>query len=335
MQQRSRSGPADVALEPVDSVAITILVDNVSDMLLQDQGPAKRPRLGDPAAPREPAAFMVGGQTVDALRAEHGFSALVTLEKEGRARSVLFDAGMTPDGMVENMRRLSLSPQSVEAIVLSHGHFDHTVGLHGLVGALGRLNLPLIVHPEFWSRRRIAIPGREPFELPSTSRSALLGAGFEIVEEKQPSFLLDGSLLVTGEVERTTEFERGFPVHQAFRDGEWQPDPLILDDQALVLNVRDRGLVVLTGCGHAGIVNIVRYARKLAGVDRVYAVIGGFHLGGALFEPIIPATCEALAEMAPDVIVPAHCTGWRATHALAATFPDAFIQSSVGTRFEL
>ncbi len=143
------------------------------------------------------------------------------------------------------------------------------------------------------------------------------------------------SLLVTGEVDRTTEFEKGFPIHQAFRDGEWQPDPLILDDQALVLNVRGKGLVVLTGCGHAGIVNIVRYARKLTGVDRVYAVIGGFHLNGPLFEPIIPDTCAALAELAPEVIVPAHCTGWRATHALAATFPDAFIQNSVGTRFEL
>ena len=335
MQPQDRADMPAVQLDPADSVAVTILVDNVSDLLLQDQGPAKRPRLGDPAAPREPAAFLEGGQTVDALRAEHGFSALVTITKEGRERRVLFDAGLTPDGLVENMRRLSLSPKDVEAIVLSHGHFDHTTGLDGIVRALGRSNLPVIIHPEFWSRRRIAIPGREPFELPSTSKPALRGAGFEMIEEKQPSYLLDRSLLVTGEVDRTTDFERGFPIHQAFRDEGWQPDPLILDDQAVVVNVRQRGLVVLTGCGHGGIVNIVRYARKLTGVDRVYAVIGGFHLNGPLFEPIIPATCEALAELAPEVIVPTHCTGWRATHALAATFPDAFIQNSVGTRFEL
>jgi len=259
----------------------------------------------------------------------------VTITRDGREHRVLYDAGMTPDGLIENMRRLDLSPKDLEAIVLSHGHFDHTTGLDGLVRLLGRPNLPVIIHPEFWNRRRIAIPGREPFELPSTSKSALRGAGFEIVEDKRPSFLLDGCLLVTGEVDRTTEFEQGFPVHQALRDGEWQPDPLILDDQAAVVNVRDKGLVVLTGCGHSGIVNIVRHARKLTGVERVYAVIGGFHLNGPLFEPIIPATCEALAEMAPEVMVPAHCTGWRAIHALAATFPDAFIQNSVGTRFEL
>ena len=326
---------APIPLEPVDSVSITCLIDNVSDMLLQNQGPAKRPSLIDPAAPRVPAAYLESGETADALLAEHGFSALISVETGGREHRVLFDAGLTPDGLAENMRRLGIDAKDVEAIVLSHGHFDHTTGIDGFVRAAGRANLPVMIHPEFWSRRRIAIPGREPFELPSTSKSALQGAGFEIIEERQPSFLLDGSLLVTGEVDRTTTFEQGFPIHQAYRDGGWQPDPLILDDQAVVLHVRDKGLVVMTGCGHAGIVNIVRYAKKLTGVDEVYAVIGGFHLGGPVFEPIIPATCEALAALSPEVVVPAHCTGWRATHALAAALPDAFIQNSVGTRYEL
>ena len=324
-----------IPLEPVDSVSITCLIDNVADMLLQNQGPAKRPALGDPAAPRVPAAYLESGETADAPLAEHGFSALISVETGGREHRVLFDAGLTPDGLAENMRRLGIDAKDIEAVVLSHGHFDHTTGIDGFVRAIGRANLPVMIHPEFWSRRRIAIPGRDPFELPSTSKSALQDAGFEIIEERQPSFLLDGSLLVTGEVDRTSDFEQGFPIHQAFRDGDWQPDPLILDDQAVVLHVRDKGLVVMTGCGHAGIVNIVRYAKKLTGVDEVYAVIGGFHLGGPVFEPIIPATCEALAALSPEVVVPAHCTGWRATHALAAALPDAFIQNSVGTRYEL
>ena len=324
-----------IPLKPIDSVAITTLVDNVTDMLAPDQGPAKRASISMSTAPRLPAASLEGGEGLDALRGENGFSALVTIESGVRSRNLLFDAGLTPDGLVENMRRLSLSPKDIEVIVLSHGHFDHTTGLDGVIRALGRANLPVIIHPEFWSRRRILLPGREPIELPATSRTALVGAGFEIVEEQQPSFLLDGCVLVTGEVDRTTEFEKGFPIHQALRDGQWQPDPLVLDDQALVLNVRDKGLVVLTGCGHAGIVNTVRHARKLTGVDRVYAVIGGFHLNGPLFEPIIPQTCAALAELAPAVLVPAHCTGWRAVHALAATFPEEFIQNSVGTRLEL
>jgi 7,8-dihydropterin-6-yl-methyl-4-(beta-D-ribofuranosyl)aminobenzene 5'-phosphate synthase len=119
------------------------------------------------------------------------------------------------------------------------------------------------------------------------------------------------------------------------KGGQWQPDPLILDDQAVVINVRDRGLVILTGCGHAGIVNIVHYARKLTGIEQVYAVIGGFHLNGPSFIPLIPLACEALTALSPEILVPAHCTGWRAIHALAAALPDAFIQNSVGTRFDL
>src|SRR5690242_2879420 len=142
-----------VPLEPVDALTITTLADNFTDMLLVDEGPARRPAV----RVLEAADFMVGGRTRDALRAEHGFSALVTVRRGDRERQVLFDAGMTPDGVVENMRRLELRPDAIEAIVLSHGHFDHTGGMHGLVRELGRRNLPIIVHPEAWTRRRLAI----------------------------------------------------------------------------------------------------------------------------------------------------------------------------------
>ena len=134
----------------------------------------------------------------------------------GRERTILFDAGVTPTGVVENMRRLELSPRDVETIVLSHGHWDHVAGMEGIAKELGRANLPVLIHPAFWRRRRIAVPGLEPGELPATSRGALEGAGFEIVEDEQPSFLLDGSVLVTGEVDRTTPFETGFLGHQAY-----------------------------------------------------------------------------------------------------------------------
>jgi 7,8-dihydropterin-6-yl-methyl-4-(beta-D-ribofuranosyl)aminobenzene 5'-phosphate synthase len=248
---------------------------------------------------------------------------------------VLFDTGATPDGLVENMRRMDLSPGDIEAIVLSHGHSDHTTGMDGLARALGRTNLPVLIHPEFWNRRRLSFPGREPFELPTTSKGALEDAGFEIVEDVRPSFLLDGSLLITGEVDRTTPFERGMPGQQAFKGGEWVPDPLILDDQGLLVNVRDKGLVILTGCGHSGIVNVVRYARKITGIDKVHAIIGGFHLGGPAFEPIIPETVESLVAFDPGVLVPTHCTGFKAIHALAKSLPGAFHQSSVLTTFAL
>ena len=309
-----------IRLEPVDALAVTTLVDNVTDILLADEGPARRPPIG--SGPRVPASVLTDGETFDALRAEHGFAALVTVTRAGRQHRVLFDTGISPDGLIENMRRLELSPHDVEVIVLSHGHFDHVGGMDGLARELRPANLPVVIHPEAWSRRRLALPGRDPVLIASPSRSALEGVGFEIVEQREPSFLLDGCLLVTGEVDRTTDFEHGLaPTHQALRDGEWRPDQLVLDDQALVADIRGKGLVVVTGCGHAGVINTLRHVQKLTGRDRLHAVIGGFHLNGPRFEPLIGPTCDAFAGLAPDYLVPAHCTGWKATHALAARFP--------------
>jgi 7,8-dihydropterin-6-yl-methyl-4-(beta-D-ribofuranosyl)aminobenzene 5'-phosphate synthase len=327
-----------VALEPVDRVRVTVLVDNLTDPLLVDSGPLSRinwPRALAGALPRAAAATAPEDGVPDALVAEPGFSALVRIERGARERTLLFDTGVSTNGMVDNMRRLGLSPADIEVVVLSHGHWDHVTGIDGLSRALGRTRLPVMIHPEFWNRRRIRFPGLDPSELPATSRPALEAIGFQIIEERQPSFLLDGVALITGEVDRTTDFETGFRGHEALHAGRWQPDPLILDDQALVLRVRDRGLMVLSGCGHAGIVNTVRYARRLTGEDRVAAVIGGFHLSGPMFEPIIDPTVDALAELAPDLLVPAHCTGWKAVHRIASRFPDAFAISTVGTTIEL
>jgi len=323
----------EIALEPVDSVVVTTLMDNVTDMTMPDQGPARRPGRG--SAPRRTAALMEDGHVADALLAEHGFSVLVTVAKAGREHRFLFDAGTSPDGVIENMRRLGVDPGSIEAIVCSHGHFDHTTGLDGLIRALGRVNMPVLIHPHFWRRRRIVLPGRDPLEIPTTSRRALGEAGFEVIEEQQPSFLFGGSVLVTGEVPRTTGYEPGFPPQHAWLDGRWQADPLVLDDQALIINVTGKGLVVITGCGHAGVVNIARYAQRLTGGQPLYALLGGFHLGGPLFEPLIPRVLADLAAMNPGVLVPAHCTGWRAQHAMSARFPAAFVPNTVGTSFHL
>jgi 7,8-dihydropterin-6-yl-methyl-4-(beta-D-ribofuranosyl)aminobenzene 5'-phosphate synthase len=322
----------EIALEPVDSVVITTLMDNVTDVFMPDQGPARRPGPG--GVPR-PAPLMAAGQVPDALVAEHGFSALVTVSRAGREHRLLFDAGTSPDGVAENMRRLGVDPASIEAIVCSHGHFDHTTGIDGLARALGRAGLPVLIHPHFWRQRRVLLPGRDPLDLPATSRRGLTEAGFEIIEEQQPSFLLDGSVLITGEVPRVTGYEPGFPPQQALLRGHWEPDPLVLDDQALIVNVAGQGLVVLTGCGHAGVVNIARYARALTGGQPLHALLGGFHLNGPVFEPLIPRVLDDLAALSPGYLVPAHCTGWRAQHAMAARFPQAYIPNSVGTSFHL
>jgi 7,8-dihydropterin-6-yl-methyl-4-(beta-D-ribofuranosyl)aminobenzene 5'-phosphate synthase len=328
------AGPVpQVVLEPVDAVEITALMDNVTDVFMPGQGPARRP--GPLPGKTRTSAIMAGGRAPDALIAEHGFSMLVAVHKGASTHRVLFDAGTSPDGVVENMRRLDIDPGSIEAVVCSHGHFDHTTGIDGLIRAVGRANMPVLIHPHFWRRRRVLLPGIEPLEIPSVSRRALEDAGFDVLEAAQPSFLLDGSVLVTGEVPRVTGYEPGFPPQQAWLGGGWEPDPLVLDDQAIVINVRDKGLIVLTGCGHAGIVNICRYARRLTGDQPLYAAMGGFHLNGPVFEPLIPRVLDDLQEMNPQVLVPAHCTGWRAQHAMARRFGEAFIPNTVGSRFRL
>lgn len=331
--------PADAAaidpiyLEPVDEVTVTTLVDNTYDALLAGDNRVTRTPFtaGIAQAPQ-----FDGGRTTVGLMAEHGFSALVTVRRGDTTTTLLFDTGLSPEAMVTNSDRLGVDLTAIRAVVLSHAHFDHAGGLAGLAGKKGPRSLPMVVHPNIWTRRRMAIPGREPEELPTLSRRTLEQEGFSVIERREPSLLVDGSVLITGEVDRTTEFEHGMPpAHQGWTGSKWAPDRLILDDQALVVHLKGRGLVVLTGCGHAGVVNIVRHAQRLTGVPTLHALLGGLHLSGPAFEPVIAPTVAALTALNPTLVVPGHCTGWRAQHTLAAAMPDAWVAGSSGSSYRL
>jgi 7,8-dihydropterin-6-yl-methyl-4-(beta-D-ribofuranosyl)aminobenzene 5'-phosphate synthase len=116
------------------------------------------------------------------------------------------------------------------------------------------------------------------------------------------------------------------------RDGKIELDP-ILDDQGIVIHVKGKGLVVVSGCAHAGIINTIYHAQNISKVNRVYAILGGFHLSGPLFEPIIGRTIEELKKIGPEIIVPMHCTGWMAINEFAKEMPAQFVLNSVGTKF--
>ena len=158
--------------------------------------------------------------------------------------------------------------------------------------------------------------------------------GVDVVINKAPSLAAQDSVLVTGEIPRVTSFEKGMPGALIRHDGKLIPDTF-KDDQSIVINLKHKGLVVISGCAHSGIINSVFYARELTGCRNVCAVIGGFHLSGKNMEPVVGPTIEKLKKMSPQVISPMHCTGFGTISRLAKEMPDAFVLSSVGTRLTL
>lgn len=309
-----------VALQPIDAADVTILVDNSIDVLVP----------GTPLAQRPPWVWEWSAEPQ--LRAEHGYALVVTIQRAGHSETILYDAGLGRDTAIHNMDVLGIDPGAMRTMVLSHGHADHHGGLEGLFRRRGRLSMPLVLHPDAWRDRRVVFPTGVAIHMPPPSHQDLDREGWTVVEERGPSLLLEGTVLVTGQVERVTEFERGMPVHQVHTHDGWEPDSWIWDDQAVVLHLAGKGLIVLSSCSHAGIINVLRHAQRLTGIDKVYAFVGGLHLTGGLFEAIIPQTVAALTAIAPDIIVPGHCSGWKAIHQIAASLPGAYYQSNVGTR---
>lgn len=305
----------DISLKPVDRVEITVLVDNYTDMFF---------------APATTVDSRLPFSTTRTLLAEHGLSCLVSVVSGKKERQVLFDTGLTPICMAYNARQLGIDLTAIEAVALSHGHFDHTGGLMGLLGE-ARHQVPIVVHPDAFLNRRLK-GHKRTVDLPTLDIVALKKAGADILQHSGSTSLAAGHLLVTGEVERTTPFEKGMPGMEAFIDGAWTPDP-IRDDQAIIVDVKGKGLVVISGCAHAGIINTVRYAQKITGVQHVHAVLGGFHLTGQAFAEVIPPTIEGMKQIAPDYVVPMHCTGWDAINRFMAEMPGRCILNTVGTTY--
>jgi len=308
-------------LRPVDRVEVTVVVDLSVDILLPSVGPANRPPMTHDWSER------------DQLRAEHGYSLLVRTWVGDESHVVVYDAGLSPTTFLWNCDVLGIKPNEIEAILLSHGHADHHGGLEAVFKRFGRSGLPIVLHPDARLERRVVFPTGLAIDMPPPSVNDLERDGARVLDEPGPTLWGADTMLLSGQVERTTSYEQGFPPQQK-RDGDgWLPDPWIWDDQNLVVDVRGRGLVVMSGCSHAGAVNVLRNARRLSGVDAIHAFVGGMHLTGGLFESIIPATIEDVAGLAPDYLVPGHCTGYRALAEIVTRFGDRYLASSVGTTY--
>jgi len=329
-----------MSLQEIENAKITILVDNITDRLLPSTLMVKRPPL-------------ISNQMISKSPiAEHGFSALLEIsyvhENTTRSNKFLFDTGVSKDGIVYNSDVLGVNLRDIETIVLSHGHFDH---ISGLISILRRLkkSVEIIVHSDAFLRRWLVYPNGNKARMDFLNEEEINQAGGIIRKVDKISFLPrnenrlsnkrtdhpNNRVMISGEIPRVTKFEKGFSLQYKEKDNENDliPDPLVCDDQALIMNVRNKGLIILTGCGHAGIINTIKFAQKVTGIEKIHCVIGGFHLSGQDYEDSIPLTLAELTKVDPRYIVPCHCTGWKATNKIIDMMPEKFIQSSVGSTF--
>ena len=303
-----------------EKVEILLLQDNYIDLV---EAPAS------PIAAR--ANPVKDGYIKNSVIAEHGFSALVKTTDGANEHTLLFDFGYSPDGVVHNMDALGVDVSKIEELALSHGHMDHTGGFENVVNKIGK-SLKIILHPFALDNNRY-LKFTEDFKLkfPEFKTAKLFDKGLEIVVSKTPLEMINGYALFLGEIPRETSFEQGMPLaHYRDSSGEHKDD--IIDDTSLVFVLKDKGLVILTGCAHAGIINTIRHAQKVTGIDKVHAVIGGFHLGGANMDAVVTPTINELKQIAPDHIIPCHCTGRTAMLTMERELPG-FILSMSGTKF--
>jgi 7,8-dihydropterin-6-yl-methyl-4-(beta-D-ribofuranosyl)aminobenzene 5'-phosphate synthase len=307
-----------------DRLTVRILDENYIDMLLADGPGVRRFGMARHFDPKDGVPW-----------AENGLSYLVDVESGGQVRRILFDAGFSADVVLHNMELLGIPPASIDHVVLSHGHPDHCGGIVGVLEAIGR-PLPVAVHPHAFYPRYIRPSSGQPMTFINLGFGAeeIQRAGGRLVLTRTP-LEIGAGLTTSGEVERSVEFEQEVPAGRYHvLDGGLAADEII-DDQALFAHVRGLGLVVLSGCAHSGIVNTIRHGLALTGANRLHAVMGGFHLGHpGISEDKIERTAEALGELAPKLVSPMHCSGFRTWRVVAEKLPEAFTLMTVAATVE-
>lgn len=308
-------------VEEVDRVEILTLQDNYIDIVAKDNSDII-----------QRAIPLKGLEVSNSILAEHGFSALVTITRKDQSRCLLFDFGFSADGAARNAEALNADLSAAEVLVLSHGHLDHVGGIEKLTDLMGKSSVDLVLHPwAFVNPRFLKITDEFKVYFPAFTKEKAAACGVNIIESEEPYPLLDGQALFLGQIPRVTPFEKGASDLCCEVDGDEIPDPFY-DDTGVAFNVRGKGLVVLSGCAHAGIVNTVKHARTVTGIDDVHAVMGGFHLSGADFDSVVTPTTENLKAIDPDYIVPTHCTGRSVSIYIEKEMPEQFILNMSGTK---
>ena len=327
------------AVPTVDRLVLTNVVDNIYDIF------AKAGRLNTITVQRTP----VGPAP---LLAEHGLAYHVESHRGAERREILLDFSLTDINLFNNYKSLKVDPYAADALILSHGHADHYGALPVLtrVGK-GKLKPGLTVYAggeDTFCQRVVLTPeGRR--DQGRLDLAALEADGVKVAIVKQPT-VVAGQAFTSGQIPRLTDFERPpaaarliagamdsacSVTHFGVTQVETKPGELVADtfqgEHATAFNVRDRGLVIITSCGHAGVINSVRQVQKATGIDKVHAVVGGFHLAPAPDE-IVAKTVAEFRTINPDYIIPAHCTGLNTLFAVHRELPAKLVMPSTGTR---
>jgi len=318
----------------VDALEVLVLVDNVTDSL------SSNPRDVLP----EWSVLLTGGRLrvlagSNICCAHHGLSLLLAARVGGRTRTLLFDAGPAAATFQRNSEILGVDFASVEAVVLSHGHWDHAGGLLAAVESIARArgdkSFTCYVHPGMFRQRATKRPDGQLYVnelVPDPER--LSRAGAKVLNTREPQSIADGAFYVSGEIPRVTRYEAGVPNHLTrSADGKaWEPDPLIMDERYVSVNVRGKGQFVFSACSHAGIVNVLTHARSVFPAVPLYGAMGGLHLSG-INEAVIPQTVADLKTFGLKLMAPGHCTGWRALSQMAREFGNELVPSAVGKKY--
>lgn len=319
----------------VEHVSLTVLVDNKADLMVE-------------------SSDHIQYFTDEPLLAEHGFSVLIRLDDS--ESQILWDAGVSKVALIENIRRMRIDPSSITKIALSHGHLDHYAGMTDLLNTMDILpkekewgekftasdvetwmdshKIPIVMHPaavreRWWMKDDGTLEG--PFLPPP--QGEWQAAGAKIILSEVP-YKLGAGCWTTGFIQRNSFEKSGRPSQLHYRRGSDLIRDDLDEDQAIGINVKGKGLIVLSACAHSGIVNTVEQAKRFFGIDKIYAILGGFHLAEASDDEI-RETIDRVKDFGPKFVIPSHCTGLRAISQFALEMPDEFIEGVVGAKYLL